>query len=566
MAENRNKTENRNTSENGRTARNWCIILLIAVIAAVLMPVVSADCPSCGGGSAQQQAAWDNEATNFLAGKAVESNSSTPTVYNAKVARENNPSLKSFGFSSDNGSENSNSAKTDPQPAPETQTPQTQILQTQTPQIQTSQTQIPQRSGSFAKALAPLSEVKNADVVLDISPNSTEYIAGAININYENFFGDDKREKSVSEIAEILGDAGITQNDSVLIYGECQPCGGGPSAATYAYWLMKYLGHDKVKLLDGGIDDWVAAKLQTQDKPAVLPQKVYIPTIKPELLANYDYVKSGIAQIVDARTVEEFEAGSITGSVNIPYDKVLDGKRLKEEAAVENIFSGLSKDKPVVVYTNTGVKGSMIWLALNLLGYDARLYSWQDWMDHQSLNLSLESVKADPNPAKTGDIVKITAVFRQSNDSMVSASSQPTTPSSSTNGNGNETILKIKGCSTCGAEGFFLDTGGMHTGNGSGVVQLGSAGTGSSQMQMASGQSDIKCTATIINSDGTEVDKRNMQQVSDREFSGIWNANVAGGSYNVTITASSPGITKIFRDKLEIVVADSTSRYMNVGK
>ena len=103
----------------------------------------------------------------------------------------------------------------------------------------------PQRSESFNRVLAPISADLDADVVLDISPNSTEYIPGAININYENFLGKDKRLKSVTEMAKILGDAGISQDDSVIIYGECQPCGGGPSAATYVYWIMKYLGHEK---------------------------------------------------------------------------------------------------------------------------------------------------------------------------------------------------------------------------------------------------------------------------------------------------------------------------------
>ncbi len=104
MAESKKRAESKNAAKNGRAVRNWWTLLLIALIAAVLIPLISADCPSCGSGTAQQQAAWDNEATNFLAGKAVESNSSTPAVYTAKVARENNPSIKSFGFSSDTGS------------------------------------------------------------------------------------------------------------------------------------------------------------------------------------------------------------------------------------------------------------------------------------------------------------------------------------------------------------------------------------------------------------------------------------------------------------------------------
>ena len=35
-----------------------------------------------------------------------------------------------------------------------------------------------------------------------------------------------------------------------------------------------------------------------------------------------------------------------------------------------------------VVYTNTGVKASMTWLVLTLLGYDAKIYSWYDWKDN----------------------------------------------------------------------------------------------------------------------------------------------------------------------------------------
>ena len=50
------------------------------------------------------------------------------------------------------------------------------------------------------------------------------------------------------------------------------------------------------------------------------------------------------------------------------------------KTTLKEVFSSLDKrSMPVVVYTNTGVKASMIWLALTLLGYDARIYTWQDW-------------------------------------------------------------------------------------------------------------------------------------------------------------------------------------------
>ncbi len=61
---------------------------------------------------------------------------------------------------------------------------------------------------------------------------------------------------------------------------------------------------------------------------------------------------------MDARTSDEFGAESIPGSINIPYESVLDGIRIKDEDDLKELFSSLSKDKPVVVYIDTGVKAS----------------------------------------------------------------------------------------------------------------------------------------------------------------------------------------------------------------
>ena len=50
---------------------------------------------------------------------------------------------------------------------------------------------------------------------------------------------------------------------------------------------------------------------------------------------------------------------------------------------LEKVFAILNKNQPVVVYTNTGVKGSVVWFALELLGYDAKLYSYENWLYNQ---------------------------------------------------------------------------------------------------------------------------------------------------------------------------------------
>jgi thiosulfate/3-mercaptopyruvate sulfurtransferase len=88
-------------------------------------------------------------------------------------------------------------------------------------------------------------------------------------------------------------------------------------------------------------------------------------------------------QIIDARTPPEFAMGTIAGSISIPYEGVLNESRITGEDRLDMVFMVLDKDQPVVVFTNTGMKGSVVWFALEMMGYDARLYSYQDWMANQ---------------------------------------------------------------------------------------------------------------------------------------------------------------------------------------
>jgi thiosulfate/3-mercaptopyruvate sulfurtransferase len=525
------------------------IILVLIAVAAFQIPSVNAGgCTACQGTDED----WTKSASAFLEGKPVEN--TEPILFTAKSARQGYQALKSDDPDPDAtspGTANSDAINAD----------------AASPDIaKDSSKTLPKRSESFSRLLVPITSDLNAsdlsaDVVLDISPNATEYIPGAININYENFLGDDKRLKSVSEMAKILGDAGISQDDSVIIYGECQPCGGGPSAATYVYWIMKYLGHENVRLLDGGIDDWVTARSPTETKPSVLPPKIYTPTIKPELLATYEYVLNGEAQIVDARTTEQLAAGTIPGAINMPYEDVLDDKRIKEEGDLMKLFSGLNKDKPVIVYTDTGVKATMPWFALTLMDYDARLYSWQDWLANSPrLNISLKEAKAEPNPAKTGDVVKITAVFQeraaqveleQAGQEAVAEAEEVEVKENVSN----ETILTIKGCATCGF------------GSPQGFADIsGDTGNCADRLKGRASASDngFRCTARITSSSGAEVGRVIMKRISGDEFAGIWNANVAEGDYDVTIAVSAGDITKTFANVLEIEVAGS-SKYKNLG-
>lgn len=234
----------------------------------------------------------------------------------------------------------------------------------------------------FHEIMVEIDEVSSSDVLLDVSESATEHISGSLAIPYEDFM-EDQKPKSVEKITEILGQAGITENDSLVLYGECLPCGGGPSASAYVYWIMKSLGHEKVRVLNGYVRNWKEKGLPVSSSAIVRPAAKYIPQFTDNLIADYEYVKSGDPQLVDARTVQEFGFGSIPGAISIPYESVLDGDMMKSPSDLETAFSILDKERPVVAFTNTGFKGSVVRLALEIMGYDARLYSYNIWLDNQ---------------------------------------------------------------------------------------------------------------------------------------------------------------------------------------
>jgi thiosulfate/3-mercaptopyruvate sulfurtransferase len=215
---------------------------------------------------------------------------------------------------------------------------------------------------------------------------------------------------------------------------------------------------------------------------------------------------------------------------------------IKPEEDLQKVFTGLKKDRPVVVYTNIGVEASLVWFALTLSGYDARLYSWRDWLENQpKFNFELADVNAKPNPVRSGSTTTITASFQEKKTSAASNSS------------GGEIKLAVKGCSTCGFEGFSLGV----TGNKSGIVQLGSSGkTSQSGTAVQTADSALRCTAVVNGPDGSEVARTSLLRTSGYKYMGIWNANVAPGVYNVSIAATASGSAETFADVLEIKVTD----------
>ena len=240
------------------------------------------------------------------------------------------------------------------------------------------------RSDDAKSMLVPIDEVPSDCILLDVSDDATEHIQGSIAIPYSSFLQEGNL-RSVEEISQILGDAGVSNGDCIIVYGECLPCGKIPAPATLVYWMMRSLGHEKIRVLDGNMRDWKAAGKPVSAETVIKPPTTYTPQPTEDFFATYDYVKSGTPQIVDARSMEDFGLGSILDAINRPYESMVSDGRIKDEAQLERIFASLDRNRPVVVYTGQPTFGSVAWFAAKLVGFDAKLYSYEDWQHNQGV-------------------------------------------------------------------------------------------------------------------------------------------------------------------------------------
>jgi thiosulfate/3-mercaptopyruvate sulfurtransferase len=190
---------------------------------------------------------------------------------------------------------------------------------------------------------------------------------------------------------------GVSGERAVVVYD----AGDGTSAAR-AWWLLRYLGHDDVGLLDGGLAAWTAAghPVETGDPPAPVPGNLVVrPGAMPVLDAEAAGALAHDGVLLDARAAERFRgenepidpvAGHVPGAVSAPTTANVDGDgRFLSPSALRERFAGLGAARadidgstPVGAYCGSGVTAAHTVLALEVAGVQAALYagSWSDWV------------------------------------------------------------------------------------------------------------------------------------------------------------------------------------------
>ncbi len=267
------------------------------------------------------------------------------------------------------------------------------------------------RMDSFpnGKILNSIKSVSSSDVVVDVSNNdgyAKAHIKSAIHIPTRSFLDENGNLKEKEELAQVLGNAGISRDDSVVLYGSSESSG----EAEFAFWVLSYLGQKEISLLDGNLADWKAAGLPVESLESKKDAVVYESDVNPEVLAEYEYVKSGNAQIADVRPFVEFGNGRISGSTALDPATIIKGDQIKNADDLDTIFGRLSKDKPVVVYSDDYSRSSLVWYALQLMGYEASIYTWEDWKEHEFKDAKGDTALAGGENASASKYKKLSRI------------------------------------------------------------------------------------------------------------------------------------------------------------
>lgn len=193
--------------------------------------------------------------------------------------------------------------------------------------------------------------------------------------------------------AALMGDLGISNDTTVVLYDNA-----ASMFACRLRWALRYYGHERVVVLDGGWDKWRA---EGRPLSAAIPQferGSFEPRVNAELKATASDIRAGISsgamQLIDVRSPAEYEgaasraeqAGHIPTAISLPRKTmVADDLTLKGPEALRECFSakGIALDaEETVIYCNSGVSASYGMLALEVAGArNLRLYdgSWKEW-------------------------------------------------------------------------------------------------------------------------------------------------------------------------------------------
>ncbi len=201
---------------------------------------------------------------------------------------------------------------------------------------------------------------------------------------------------NIVELADKLSSIGIKlQETLVVVYDDSRL-----AFAARLWWLLRYMGHSKVAVLDGGFSGWKAGGHPVTNTLPESREGQFVPELRSDWIVDIEAVKErkdlpGMV-LVDSRENDRYLglrepidpiAGHIPGAVNYPWQDVTDeGSKVRSPSEQKQRWSELETDAEIMVYCGSGVTACVNLLSLEIAGIpNAKLYpgSWSDWCSYQ---------------------------------------------------------------------------------------------------------------------------------------------------------------------------------------
>jgi thiosulfate/3-mercaptopyruvate sulfurtransferase len=195
--------------------------------------------------------------------------------------------------------------------------------------------------------------------------------------------------------AKTLSAWGISNDAIVVAYDDASG-----AIAARLWWMLRWLGHERAQVLDGGLPTWIGQGLPLEATPPAWDPAVFVPgTINSRWLVSTDDLPGQIKQgkvLLDARAAERFDgrvepidpvAGHIPRAVNLPFNGLVDahGRLLGEaelRARFDSVLSGRGASEAIAM-CGSGVTACYLLLGMRAAGLgDGLLYagSWSEWI------------------------------------------------------------------------------------------------------------------------------------------------------------------------------------------
>jgi thiosulfate/3-mercaptopyruvate sulfurtransferase len=201
-----------------------------------------------------------------------------------------------------------------------------------------------------------------------------------------------------------LRQMGINDDTWVVCYDSARL-----SYASRAWWLLRYLGHDRTLLLNGGWQAWTAMHYPiSKEKPTSKENPFnkekppsrsgqFTPNIQSHWTVDIEQVKAGINRpgtvLVDSRETVRYRgdrepidpvAGHIPSALSYPWQQVTNERGFISVEMQADRWTAIQDEAEIIVYCGSGVTACVNLLSLSIAGLDAKLYvgSWSDWCSY----------------------------------------------------------------------------------------------------------------------------------------------------------------------------------------